>query len=369
MRAHFKTRNLKLPSALAASLLLAAPPASAFSLSPSGTAIERQQARVNVSWYAGFASDAADWGVRKFREPVHEEIAQLVYGCDLGEACADAEIGYASPYVIAGIRWNDDPPFRLSSTGIAECRTNQTIRVVTQPLCWAKLFKHAEKEARNTYFDGSPGRWNILYRSHFGDLQLLHAMASRDGEPARETQKRILAWAEFAWSVAPGSESALTPLKKVKVAALRSHFPRSEQTVENLFTLGNPGLRRYLHEVAFGSLLHVVTDSFAYGHTERLDPIPASTCPGTPHPQPGVIRAFPAYANQDHALHGGHDSRQALHDRLAVTPNVVEVGKVLVDFYDRRVGWKTLKPYLECVFAIADGDTPAAPGAGLSAGN
>lgn len=308
------------------------------------------------------------WGIEKFREPVHEEITQLIHGCDLGEACADPEIGYASAAVIAGARWNDDPPFRLSSTTIPECRTDQTIRVVTQPVCWAKLFKDAEKRAKTTYFDGQSRRWNILYRSHFGDLQLLHAMASRDGESAHETRQRILTWAEFAWSVAIGTQATQTPIKDVAVEAFRTYFPRSEQTVENLYTLGNPGLRRYVAEVAFGSLLHLVEDSFAFGHAERLPPAVNSTCPGTTYPRPGVVRSFRSYANQDHKLHGGYDSRNAFRESLSASPNVLDVGKVLVSLHDQRAGWEVVKPYFECLFDVEKGDALAGPGEELEKG-
>ena len=91
---------------------------------------------------------------KNFTHPVHEEITNLIFGCDAApEACVDPEIGFTPPSVQAGVRWNDDPPFRLDATGIPECHSDQTIRLVTQPVCWYKLFRHAEKRAARTYLE------------------------------------------------------------------------------------------------------------------------------------------------------------------------------------------------------------------------
>lgn len=347
-------------------LVLCSTGASAYQLSPSGTAVERHEVKAKAVWYERYKSSVATWGVYNFTHPVHEEITQLIFGCDTSpDACASPDIEFAPSSIIAGVRWNDDPPFRLATTGIKECRTDQTIRVVTQPICWYHLFRHAEKRARTTYFDGKSKRWNTMYRSHFGDLQFLHAMASRDGEPAGTTRDRVLMWAEFAWSVATGAEKPNTLLKDVKVGQFADFFPLSGQDVLDLYTLGNKALRRNLGDVAFGSLLHMVQDSFAFGHAERAKPVAGETCPGTDLPHPGRIKGFRSYSNQDHKKHGAHDAREAFQAGLRVSPNVVDVGKVMLAMYDEKKPWKDVAPYIACVFSVEDSSASASPGQGL----
>jgi hypothetical protein len=339
----------------------------AFQLSPSGTVLERHQVKTNAAWYQRYTSNVATWGVYQFTHPVHEEITQLIFDCDAdGSGCSNPEIGFAPVPVIAGVRWNDDPPFRLSTTGIAECRSEQTIRVVTQPTCWYKLFKHAETRSHTTYFDGKSKRWNIMYRSHFGDLQFLHAMASRDGESAEVTRKRVLMWAEFAWSVATGKIESATLLKNVQIGEFGVFFGESGQSVLDLYTLGNSSLRRSIREVAFGSLLHVVEDSFAFGHADRAPPVAGVKCAGSDFPQPGRIRSFRSYTSQDHKKHGAHDSLESLRTGLSVSPNVVDVGKVLLAMYDKGEPWTLVGNYLQCVFEVENGETPATAGDGLT---
>lgn len=346
-------------------LALTALTAVAFQLSPSGTPLERYQVKVNSAWYQRYTSGAASWGVYQFTHPVHEEITQLIFDCDAGEGCTDPEMGFAPTSVIAGVRWNDDPPFRLTTTGIPECRSGQTIRVVTQPICWYKLFKHAEKRSETTYFDGNSKRWNIMYRSHFGDLQFLHAMASKDGETAAETRRRIFMWAEFAWSVATGKLEGNVLLKDIETGGLNSFFPKSGQSVEDLYTLGNSSLRRSIRDVAFGSLLHLIEDSFAFGHVERLPPAASTICAGSDQSHPGKIRSFRSYTNQDHKKHGMHDSRESFQKNLEVIPTAVDIGKVLLGMYDRKEPWDKVSSYLDCVFELENPDAKASPGDGL----
>lgn len=347
-------------------LAVVALPASAFQLSPSGTPLERHQVRINAAWYQRYTTNVAAWGVYQFTHPVHEEITQYIFGCDIDEdGCSDPSIEFAPNSVLAGVRWNDDPPFRLSSTSIPECRAEQTIRVVTQPTCWYKLFKHAEARSKTTYFDGKSKRWNMMYRSHFGDLQFLHAMASRDGEPAEVTRKRILMWAEFSWGVATGQIPGSTPLRDVKIDEFGEFFGNSGQDVLTLYTLGNSALRRALRDLAFGSLLHLVEDSFAYGHADRAPPVAGATCPGSDLPHPGNIRSFRSYTNQDHKKHGAHDSRESYRARLEMKPNVIDVGKVLVEKYDRQEPWSSVAGYLQCLFEVEKGSEPASAGDGL----
>jgi hypothetical protein len=349
-------------------LLFVAGQAQAFKLSPTGTALDRQRAYMNSGWFERMQEKFALRGIDQFSEPVHEEITHRIYDCDADQpVCGDPEAEYAPHTVLAGVRWNDDPPFRLNSTSFSECKVDETIRVITQPLCWARLFKYAEGKARDETFDAEHASGNLMYRSHFGDLQFIHAMASKDGEAAAETKKRIMMWAEFTWRVASGEYKQGTLLKNVTVPGFNAFFGNVGWNVQDLFTLGNPPLRKHIGDVAFGSLLHMVEDSFARGHVSRKEGVYGETCTGGKAGKPGVIREFRSYQNQDHAKHGEFDSRRALADQLIERPSVVGIGRDLRNLYEQGASWDSVEPFLDCVFAIEDPNVKASAGNGLHA--
>jgi hypothetical protein len=339
-------------------------------LSPQGTAFEKSIAKKYSRTWQRALLWVAGKGVTQFSEPVHEEITERIFGCQGDvDVCGNPDVGYATPYVLAGVRWNDDPPFQLEQ-GEAKgtsCITTETIRFTTQPRCWAELFNDAKKKAEQGISLDAASRAPLLARSHFGDLQFLHAMASEDGEPAIETKNRIMMWAEFTWKVAHGDFELRTELKDVSIPAFQTFFGRNVWTVQDLFTLGNPPLRPRVKEVAFGSLLHMVQDSFAKGHVDRAEAIMGEKCvEASDYLAPGRIKEFHAYNNQDAAKHAEYDSRKALGEHLAVAkPNVIEVGQVLRGYYERGSTWEDVKPYIGCVFQIEDSETKASAGAGF----
>lgn len=282
--------------------------------------------------------------------------------------CGNVDIGFASPYVLAGVRWNDDPPFQLQSGEAANtvCKTTETIRFTTQPRCWYQLFRDAETQAgRGRRLDAS-GKASLLARSHFGDLSFLHAMAAQDGERAGDTQARIMMWAEFTWKVSRGDYGLETRLKDVDVAGFGQFFGRYEWRVQDLFALGNPVLRQRIKEVAFGSVLHMVEDSFAKGHTDRVGF--GARCAAVPdRGAPGPIREMHSYIHQDASKHGFSDSRDAFVVHLmAATPSVVDVGMALRAYQEQNSGpaaWDEVRPYVACIFSVEDPNTLASAGA------
>ena len=347
-------------------------PLVASSLSPRGTKYEQHVSQQYNHWFQRTVLLLAREGVLHFREPVHEEITSRIYGCE-GDAklCGDPDVEFAGPFVLAGVRWNDDPPFQLQAGegGHTVCKTSETIRFTTQPVCWAELFKDAKHRAASGDVPDAYNHAPLLARSHFGDLQFLHAMASQDGESAAETQKRVTMWAEFTWKVATGEYGLGTNLADVNIPAFDDFFGKSGWTVQDLFTVGNPALRPHIAEVAFGSILHTVEDSFAKGHVQREQNAAAATCAALPQlPAPARIMEFHSYAHQDGHKHAEFDTRDAFEqETLADKPDVVLVGKPLRDFYEHRASWEIVKPYFECVFAIIDANTKASPGAEFAA--
>lgn len=312
------------------------------------------------------------------KSPVHEEITQLAYGCPVAPAklakdefCGRRDGSFADAFVIYGVRWNDVPPFRLlpeegncSYLG-KRCRTEQTIRFSTQPDCWLCLFKDAEKNAAATPIRGClaqsmPGatRGNVMTRSHFGDLQFLHAMAYAPGQPAVETREDVVEWIEFAWKVASREIPPEQKLKDIDNPTLKMHFGCSEWTVADLYILGRQdaasGLRPRLHQIAFGSILHTVQDSFAAGHTTRETERPSGTCANTAFRNVPRIVEFHSYAEQDGGLHDHEDSRDALVGSVIGEdwPLAVEATRHLFELHDARADWDKVRPYVECLFTV-----------------
>ena len=142
---------------------------------------------------------------------------------------------------------------------------------------------------------------SLLVRSHFGDMQFLHAMGAVDGEAPDVTQRRVLMWAEFTWKVATLRIRGDAIVAKQEVAGIPEVFGTNGWSVQDLFALGNPNIRKpaYLAAVAFGCLLHTVQDSFSKAHVSRRQPTYQGTCPGpaNAHLAPGLIEEFHSYSH------------------------------------------------------------------------
>jgi len=335
-----------------------------YKLSPRGTKVDMAVARKNLGWFDRVVANLATSGATHFAEPVHEEITNRIYNCGGDDKlCSDPNSDFAGPYILAGVRWNDDPPFQLNPGEASNlpCKTDQTIRFTTQPLCWDKLFKDAEKKAAQGVPLNAASHASLLARSHYGDLQFLHAMASRDGELANETRDHIMMWAEFTWKVSHGDYSPTTRLADVDVVGFKDFFGGSGKQVQDLFALGNGALRNWIPLVAFGSLLHMMEDSFAEGHAERA--ALGSTCSAVGKPGPGLVKEFHSYPNQDPNKHGEWDKKKSfLQQLLGHQPTAVDVGKVLVEYRNSNSSWEQVKPYLTCAFQPSDLQAKASAG-------
>jgi hypothetical protein len=344
-----------------------------FDLSPKGTRLDRDAVKAWAPWLDGYLTAIANRGLPNFKHPVHEEITHRIYGCNYEGAtiCGDPDAQFATPYVIAGVRWNDDPPFQMKQDQAkgTKCKTSysdgrpMTIRFITQPICWADLFLAAKEQVNKDAtkrFDAA--HQSVLpLRSHFGDLQFFHSMASSDNEDPAETRNKILAWAELTWGVVRGQYKLETWLKGIDVQVLQQFFDDSGWRMQDLFTLGDPSLRPYVSDVAFGSLLHMIEDSFAAGHVDRMEPAQGAQCPGSLLPAPGPIREFHSYTRQSSRGHADADTREAFFNNR-LTPDVVDVGRTLVAMRQANREWADVRAYLMCVFDFAPGVRKASAG-------
>lgn len=344
--------------------------ANAFQLSPEGTSFERRLAQKGQPTGERLLGKLVSWGVGSFGSSVHEEITNRSLECE-GDAdiCSDPDWDPVQAYILAGVRWNDDPPFRFESAfgKYSGCKPGNTVRLVVQPECWAKVFLDGKKRAkRGEKLDAKTAP--LLVRSHFGDMQFLHAMGAADGELPEVTRARILMWAEFTWNVATKKVGGGDIVgSQRQIAGISDVFGSNGWSVQDLFALGNPNIRKpdYLAAVAFGSLFHTVQDSFSKAHVRREQPTVGAKCEGTAGAlaSPGRVKEFHSYARQDADLHSTADVRDAFSAHWSSgKPTAVEVGRSLAEFYARQAPWSEVRPYIECLFQLAPDATPSSPG-------
>lgn len=364
-------------------LLLASSWAGAFQIGPLGT---KHEERLTNESNSTLARIAGTLGVL-IKTPVHEEITHLGKWCHVERAnlatdtyCSGRDVGFASPYVIYGVRWNDLPPFRLDKDqGNCDymgqknvCRLDQTVRFSTQPACWYCLFKDAERKAQSKAIVGCnktansiPG--NLMTRSHFGDLQFLHGMANAADIHPVDTRAQILDWLEFAWKVSSKEITPQTFLKDISNPTIKLHFGCTEWKVVDLYLLGRQdpasGLVTQIREIAFGSVLHTVQDSFAAAHAEREPQPTGEQCEGSSFAMPARIVEFHAYGAQDGELHDHDDSRDAM-TALAKErwPEAVEVTRNLFELQSDGAKWADASSYLQCVFTLSERRRMSSPG-------
>lgn len=370
MKASTWTYKSVLPVRLALGALLIflfVAPAFSFKLATKSSEEERRLSQISTSYRVEYLeAPLARWSLSIFTEPVHEEITNRMYGCDGdAEVCAgDVSLTAPAP-VLAGVRWNDDPPFRLSANQAknTSCKTKETVRFETQPSCWVTLFRDANKGA----VDGEEyGRGHaMLYRTHFGDLQFLHSMAARDGEVAYATKAKLMGWFEFTWRAAAGEYTLDTRLKEIENPTVRAAFGNTDWRLQDLYTTGaGNGLRRRIDDVAFGSLLHALQDSFAAGHAEREESTGTQRCSAgnITVKAPGTILSFHAYNHQEHSQHAEADSRASFMRHLQEQGDVVELGRALVEAREAKMDWPTVQPMFDCMFTLLKPAAPAGPG-------
>lgn len=334
-----------------ANILIFPQPAWTFELSPLPTKSERHMAKKTSGIKFKVSFPIVEFGLHKFSSPVHETITQLGYDCESTfDDCNDLELDFANTGIIAGVRWNDDPPFQFGKDQgrYKSCvDAPSTVSFALSTKCWYDHFQDISRIAEKDPYAYVTGNGTMLARTHFGDLQFLHSMATSLNIAPETTKEKIMMWAEFAWRVQSGAQDRIkaeTRTGEIPIKGFSEHFPVTEErTVTDLFTVGRPWLRHQLGDIAFGSLLHMIEDSFSGGHTER-DQVITNEC-GMPE-----IVEFHTYSGQDKDLHKEQDNISHAKNKL----KVVQALKQLVWMRGNHSTWEEVKPYLEnCVFKLA----------------
>lgn len=220
---------------------------------------------------------------KKFSEPIHERLTiTAINTAQIPDSLKKDNVFLSE--VVRGARWNDDP------LGIVKKRPNEAL----------VYLKDSCRESRN--IDQS---YDMYYRTHCGDMQFLHAMASKKNEDAGTTSELINMWAEFSYRVAVGDIDKDLRFKSIgKELETRSAELFNDKMTDNgryrmnwqpewLFAadcnrsinlgefptklkckdVNNQYSEQTIQNIALGSLLHMLQDSFSASHTLRENSI------------------------------------------------------------------------------------------------
>ena len=289
-----------------------------------------------------------------FASDVHERITRLAY------ERADARL---AGDVIEGVRWNDNPPAVKLGALFGGCGGAGVAEGVD---CWASMIR-LDRVAWETLSRREKSIATL--RSHFGDMQFLHAMAASAGESAQETREKTLRWSEFAYKVARGEigararmyglrrGSTLEPATAAWVSALFNAPAKQLWTVDDVFLPRGADLKL----MAFGALLHTVEDSYSAAHvvreTARTQP---NGCPS--YDARDAIVEFHTYVGQDTEKHALCDDPPDWLER-ARAGSPIDVLAEIVRAYGEGAEWPAVKAILEEeVYRLAPDARPARPG-------
>lgn len=255
---------------------------------------------------------------------------------------------------LRGVYWPDDP----------KCLFFKTIRGVkkyTSGRDWFGEFKKGKKGKNKTPAE-------LIARSHFGDLQFLHAMACASGEPAEETKKKILFWARLNIEVAAGRLDPRTLIKNLPehdgLSMKRFFSAHWDWSFQQLLAGVKAGAEQLSAEDvrrrAAGVLLHLIQDSYAAGHVQRNEA--------------GAVLQFHDYGHQEPHRHGSKDKMgpgKNLRQHIENTPGAmqaIEAGATVIMYLDSKAETQEIVEYLnQRVFGLASNVQPAGPGAEFGA--
>ncbi|KAL8782840.1 MAG: hypothetical protein Q9195_009561 [Heterodermia aff. obscurata] len=247
-----------------------------------------------------------------YHQPIHESLtlATLIsgnFGVDPSTTVANAS-KYDWEY-IRGAVWNDDPDCLLFDD---DAKNNHEY---STGFMWTLRYEKGAREWRD--LDSNRLR-NPTGRSHYGDLQFLHSMASQAGELPAETKRKLMTWLEVMYKLAIGENgiTADTELRSTKLSEFCPvlSLPPDFKSLRYLLAKESPFQGIDIGRRALGSMFHIIQDSYAIGHTKRtlLNPEDKEF----DHPlkfragavdQWGAIENFHTYGGQDEKAHSHFD--------------------------------------------------------------
>ncbi|RLW63867.1 MAG: hypothetical protein B6D73_13810 [gamma proteobacterium symbiont of Stewartia floridana] len=302
---------------------------------------------------------------KKFEEkwptsPVHENLLAEVMNQSLDTNFSVIEKAQLIQEIAIGTRWNDDPL--------------DLIRKKKKDALFSFLDSCQEEKSKSI-----DATWDLMYRTHCGDMQFLHSMASNNDEIANVTKRKILAWTEFSYKVAVGviptrwrfrsidrkmSDEGARLFKAIMISKTGGRskwtpYVLFSQSCDRDFTFFSNGQltklkcaqkdmsERQIENMALGSLIHVIQDSFSKSHTERKD---------------GDIIRFGIYSEQSSHDHKKEDKHYDDTDSNYSQPNLYavlsEIIRLALEDRNTRTdeNWTQVRGLLtNTVFKLRDG--------------
>ncbi|KAI4160368.1 MAG: hypothetical protein LQ342_005779 [Letrouitia transgressa] len=301
------------------------------------------------------------------KDPVHENIAiaAFIKADQLPQGTTYNNLNPKQWEYFRGLLWNDDPSCLLFDDKVDNNRD------FGAGLEWYDAFKAGPANC-------------MTRRSHFGDLQCLHGMATKNGEAPEDTKRYILTWLEVMYKLACGNQGTAVQdkLKTVLPAQFNgSTNPTSDATLKQLLLATTPNYRfSNLQRRALGVCLHIIQDSYAIGHTQRCLLNPGDQAnrdengyiqfkPGT-YGRWGSVISFHCYSGQDDDRHSHYDSLEGVapvpkqlstFDKILGARDAIDKSAGLINFFTAQTKWEDgVKQFLEQdVFALAPNAKPA----------
>jgi hypothetical protein len=205
----------------------------------------------------------------------------------------------------------------------------------------------------------------LTRRSHYGDLQFLHAMAPRrDGQAQsqKDTRKALYTWTRAAYEVATGVIGESSKLADTSLGSVlpgyacsgRYSYTTKSCTVQDLFDLsffwraeqdsicdarqrelGLTAKQCVTRDLAIGALLHTVQDSFSSSHVERGGDM--------------VPKQFMSYPNHRHC-----EGDLAVEKNRPNIDAALKASVRILDLYSRQESWAKVEPYIATIFGISE---------------
>ena len=293
-------------------------------------------------------------GLTKKGQPVHEmlTLAALInsdYKLDPNTTYQALKAGPTAHLeindFIRGVIWNDDPECDLYNDD-----SNNNF-IYSTGFNWGLKYKF-----------GGFDMPELIHRSHWGDLQWLHAM-SPGNQPPAVTKKSIYLWMETMYKVATGE---MPPNTAISATLVKGSFndPSKYTTIGELLTHGH-GCPAVIPHRALGSCFHVIQDSYAGGHTYRELKNP-NRPPGEAD-RWGAVLNFHNYAGEDedkhteldHGLHSDNISSIDLRNPdawniLSGCREGLDKCIQLANFWNGKAEWGDVQKWLDAeVFEIS----------------
>ncbi|KAF4337769.1 hypothetical protein FBEOM_8366 [Fusarium beomiforme] len=259
-----------------------------------------------------------------------------------------------------GVVWNDDPSCLLFED------ITEDNRMFGLGVEWLNAFKFGDEKC-------------MTKRSHMGDLQFLHGMGSVMGEKPHKTRRNIMMWMEVMYKLACGDQgvSEHDTLGEVLPGFFEKEtVPSKYEILRDLILATTPNYKyANIKRRAFGICLHMISDSYALGHTQRRlrnpsDLIERDTAgyirfkPDT-YGDWGSILCFHTYNDQDGDRHSHYDDKDGEQDpaprdvttfnEIIGARNAIDGCTKMINLFIKKTPWdKGVKQFLEDEIFVLD---------------